>query len=409
MFGFCEKSKGAISVFLTLILLPTLLLGGLTTDAARIYMSKVVISDAGEMAMNAGLAQYETELHDEYGLFSMEKTPEDMEDDLADFFNKSLNGKGLDGTEDYDKILDLITENFNAYNVEGSQIYKSEVEKQQIVEYMKYRAPVCLTEELLDKSTMGKDHVPDMLALTYYAGNYAHKSVQECAMEMQDTYVRLDRSIASLLDIIDKKVGLQNVVFFITSTGYTDTESPDLGLYRVPTGEFHLNRCAALLNMYLMATYGQGQYVEAYYDQQIYLNHKLIEEKQLNLADIQEKAAEFLIQFSGVNEVYSGKRLLLGSWTPDISMIRNSFHRKRSGDLLIDVLPGWSIVNENTSDHKVVRKAHIPSPLIFMGSGVKPAVINTPVTIDHIAPTVAHILRIRSPNACSVTPITDIR
>lgn len=151
MFGFCEKSKGAISVFLTLILLPTLLLGGLTTDAARIYMSKVVISDAGEMAMNAGLAQYETELHDEYGLFSMEKTPEDMEDDLADFFNKSLNGKGLDGTEDYDKILDLITENFNAYNVEGSQIYKSEVEKQQIVEYMKYRAPVCLTEELLDK------------------------------------------------------------------------------------------------------------------------------------------------------------------------------------------------------------------------------------------------------------------
>ena len=66
-----------------------------------------------------------------------------------------------------------------------------------------------LTEELLDKSTMGKDHVPDMLALTYYAGNYAHKSVQECAMEMQDTYVRLDRSIASLLDIIDKKVGLQ--------------------------------------------------------------------------------------------------------------------------------------------------------------------------------------------------------
>ena len=64
---------------------------------------------------------------------------------------------------------------------------------------------------------------------------------------------RLDRSIASLLDIIDKKVGLQNVVFFITSTGYTDTESPDQGLYRVPTGEFHLNRCAALLNMYLMA------------------------------------------------------------------------------------------------------------------------------------------------------------
>ena len=79
----------------------------------------------------------------------------------------------------------------------------------------------------------------------------------------------------------------------------------DTGIYRIPGGEFHLNRCATLLNMYLMATYGEGQYVEAYYDQQIYLNHKLLEDKQLNLTEIQEKSAEFLVQFSGVNKVYS--------------------------------------------------------------------------------------------------------
>ena len=66
-----------------------------------------------------------------------------------------------------------------------------------------------LTEELLEKSTIAKDEIPDLLALTYYAGNYNHKSTQECAMEMQDTYVRLDRSIAALLDLIDRKVGLQ--------------------------------------------------------------------------------------------------------------------------------------------------------------------------------------------------------
>ena len=137
-----------------------------------------------------------------------------------------------------------------------------------------------LTEELLEKSTIAKDEIPDLLALTYYAGNYNHKSTQECAMEMQDTYVRLDRSIAALLDLIDRKVGLHNVVFCITSTGYADPEAPDLGLYRIPGGEFYLNRCATLLNMYLMATYGEGQYVETYHNQQIYLNHKLIENKQ---------------------------------------------------------------------------------------------------------------------------------
>ncbi len=44
---------------------------------------------------------------------------------------------------------------------------------------------------------------------------------------------------------------------------------------------------AALLNMYLMATYGEGKYVETYHNQQIYLNHKLLEQKQLNLTEVQ--------------------------------------------------------------------------------------------------------------------------
>ena len=266
-----------------------------------------------------------------------------------------------------------------------------------------------LAEEALNKSSIGMDDITDLLALTYYAGNYAHKSVQECAMEIQDTYVRLDRSIENLLEALDKKVGLQNVLIFVTSTGYTDSESADSGLYKIPGGEFYLNRCAALLNMYLMATYGEGKYVEAHHNQQIYLNHKLLEKKELNLAEIQQKSAEFLMQFSGVNEAYSANRLLLGSWTPEIHKIRNGYHRKRSGDLVIDVLPGWTIVNENGGENKVVRHSYIPSPLIFMGHSVKPAIIQTPVTIEHIAPTLAHFMRIRAPNACTSAPITDLR
>mgnify|MGYP000037816396 FL=1 len=197
-----------------------------------------------------------------------------------------------------------------------------------------------VTEDLLDKSNIGKDDITDLLAITYYAGNYNHRSTQECAMEMQDTYARLDQSIARLLDMLESKVGLQNVLLCIASTGYADPDGADIGIYRIPGGEFHLNRCATLLNMYLMATYGEGQYVEGFYNQQIYLNHKLIEEKQLNLAEIQQKSAEFLVQFSGVNKVYSAYQLLLGSWAPQMEHIRNGFHRHRSGDLIIEVYAG---------------------------------------------------------------------
>lgn len=262
-----------------------------------------------------------------------------------------------------------------------------------------------LAARLLEKSGIGRDGIPDLLALTYYAGNYNHRSTRECAMEMQDTYTRLDRSIATLLELIDKQVGLQNTIVCITSTGYADPEPADTGIYRIPGGEFHLNRCATLLNMYLMATYGAGLYVEAYYAQQIYLNHKLLEDKQLDLTDILEKSAAFLVQFSGVDKVYTSHQLLLGSWSPQIDPVRNSYHRKRSGDLVVEVLPGWTIVRDNGADSRVVRSAETPAPLILMGGGIKAEIIRTPVSTDRIAPTLTKVMRIRAPNGCKASPL----
>ena len=222
---------------------------------------------------------------------------------------------------------------------------------------------------------------------------------------MQDLYARMDRSLATLLNMLDRRIGLSNILFCVASTGYVDNSIPDLDLYRIPGGEFHLNRCATLLNMYLMATYGEGQYVEAYYDQQIYLNHKLIEDKQLNLTEVQEKTAGFLVQFSGVNEVYSAHRLLLGSWSPRTDLIRNGFHRLRSGDLLIGVLPGWTIIQEDGADIHTVRAAGTPTPLILLGPGIGAEMIRVPVRATSIAPTLSGAMRIRAPNASSEAPL----
>lgn len=198
------KNRGTISVFLTIILVPVLLLGGMTTDAARIGMSKVVISDAGEMAMNAGLAQYNEELHDEYGLLVMDQSPESMQSDLEKYFNGSLNGTGLPGTEDYKKILDLLTKNFEAINVQGSEIYQTEVEKQQILEYMKYRAPVCLAELVLKKLNELKD--TKKMAEAMNKQMEFGKAMEDCQNEFKKAKEALD-----VLDGVIKSLDSQKV------------------------------------------------------------------------------------------------------------------------------------------------------------------------------------------------------
>ncbi len=266
-----------------------------------------------------------------------------------------------------------------------------------------------LVQACLNGTSIGQDLVPDLLSLSYYAGNYDHKPVMESPLEMQDAYVRLDAHLAELLEMIDRRVGLNNTLIFVTSTGYSDSEPVDEPQYRIPNGEFHITRCVALLNLYLAAIYGEGIYVEAHHEQEIYLNHKLIEQKQLNLPEILERSSEFLVQVSGVKNVYSSQRLLLGSWTPEIEKAKNSYHASCSGDLWIEVLPGWTVVREHSLDTKVVRNIYTSSPFFLMGWNVRPEIIHTPIKVGHIAPTLAHFMRIRAPNASALPPMTDIR
>ena len=158
--------------------------------------------------------------------------------------------------------------------------------------------------------------------------------------------------------------------------------------------------------MYLMALYGQGQYIEAYYGDEIYLNHKLLETKQLSLAEVLERCQELLLQSAGVKDVYTSQRLLLGAWTPGISRIRNSYNPKCSGDILVQVAAGWHLVNEETQEDVMVRDSYFPFPLIFMGNEVVAETIDTPVTTDCIAPTLSQVMRIRAPNACTTAALT---
>lgn len=195
MSKFFYKTRGAISVFLVIVLLPVLLFGGMVTDAARIFCSKVVISDAGEMAMNAALAQYNQDLLDEYGLLVMDSDPASYEENIKEFFERSLSAAGLPDEEEYAHLLDLIAEDVHAYAVVGSEIYRSEVERQQIIEYMKYRAPVCLVDMILEKLDVMKDTQKKVEAVE------SEMEFAEAMKDCQDAMVEAYNALNDLRDI----------------------------------------------------------------------------------------------------------------------------------------------------------------------------------------------------------------
>jgi hypothetical protein len=254
----------------------------------------------------------------------------------------------------------------------------------------------------ITSTAMGADDVSDMISITLSATK-PDGNMTDWQTEMESVYMQLDNTLGRLITGIEKAVGKERVLFVVTSTGYADDTPGDLSPYRIPTGTFYINRTANLLNMFLSAVYGEGRYIETCFGNQMYVNHKLLEQKRISISELLQRSQDFLVQNAGVADVFTAERLLAGN--NDILKLRNGFSPTLSGDIIIKVAPGWRLLNEDTQETFYSRTGFIPFPIIFYGAGTEAEHVAIPVTTDRIAPTIAKSIRIRAPNACTAEPL----
>ena len=267
-----------------------------------------------------------------------------------------------------------------------------------------YKTTACMNDEInemakayLESSLAGKDDIADCLSLTYYAGNYDGKSMEERPIEIQDMYVRLDRNIADLLNYVDRRIGLENVVISIASTGYVIEDSEDGAKYRLPSGTIYMDRIKGLLNVYLSAQFGKGDYVEGVYGSQLYLNRKAIERMKLDKLDVVSHTVEFLKSVDGVEDVFTIYRLG-GMLSPEMQYVKNGYNPSSSGDVWLRLMPGWKVVTDVASEANMIYRTPVMFPIIIYGCGVKGEVVESMTPANMLAAEMARILHIRRPN-----------
>lgn len=257
--------------------------------------------------------------------------------------------------------------------------------------------------QCLKYNSMGKDDITDMLFITYDART-SYKDDKKKNHSTQTIYAQLDYTIGRLISNIENAIGNGNVLFVISGTGYRENDDTVYGKYKIPSGTFYINRTSNLLNMYLGAIYGREQYIEACFYNQIYFNVKLIDQKRISMSDILSRSQIFLMQNSGVQNVYTSESLLTANDARS-EKIRNGFNIFNCGDLIIETAPGWELVNEENQQKYISNICFTPFPVIFYGTGKGPKRIEEPITTDRIAPTISKNIQIRAPNACSSFPL----
>lgn len=158
---FIKKTKGAIAVFLTLIMLGMVVFEGVLIDTSRLMAAKTVTSGAGDLALNSAMTNYDKVLYEVYGLFATAKDEADLEVKVNEYFNRTLQGAGIDGSlEDISNMLNLVVTSGGSVSltgVPGSELTNSDVIGNQILEYMKFRAPVNIGFGFLEKIESFKD------------------------------------------------------------------------------------------------------------------------------------------------------------------------------------------------------------------------------------------------------------
>lgn len=266
---------------------------------------------------------------------------------------------------------------------------------------------LALARQLIARHELGADQTPDLLNICLDASRHLTEVYGPESIEVEDTFYRLDRDLAQFLDFLYAQVDPADCLVVLTSDhGSSDAYDRD----GEPAERFSAQQFRVIVNGFLNVRYGTGAWVQRYQDRSLYLNRTLIYERNLDLGKVQNEVAVFATQFGGVAHALSATALASGYFGSGYAMrMQNSFYARRSGDVLINLLPGRIEEQENVCSSSGSMYGYDTRVLLLFCGGDLPAARHRrEIDATAVAPTLARLLGIAAPDASEGAPLTEI-
>ena len=172
MFRFVLKRRGAISVFLVVVLVPMLVMSATMVDVSRVNLGNAMAVSAGDLTANTVLTNYDYQLKKMYGLLASSNNTKDFLDKMEGFYCDTIMAGGIDkdtattwakqlrgnvSSTDLQNIA--VEENSFKLNVlqgKNGSLMNPAITKTQIVNFMKYRGPVNMGTSIFDAVNLFK-------------------------------------------------------------------------------------------------------------------------------------------------------------------------------------------------------------------------------------------------------------
>tara|TARA_R110001592_G_scaffold246255_1_gene507943 strand:- start:2758 stop:4383 length:1626 start_codon:yes stop_codon:yes gene_type:complete len=257
---------------------------------------------------------------------------------------------------------------------------------------------------------LGKDDITDFLTISFSSTDYVGHQFGPMSIEIEDTYLRLDRELSELLTLLETQFKKEEILIFLTADHGAVNVPQYLMDNHIPAGYFDMKSAAKDLSRKCKAQFGVDSLIRNISNSHVFLDYKRIEVNKLNQNKIENAIASWLLGYKGVAQTLTRNSLKNTKFNEGIaSIIQRGFNQNRSGDVLFTLKSGWIMAGYSTgTTHGSPYQYDTHVPLLWYGAGILKGETKSKVVIPDIAATLAVILNIQAPSACTGEPIKEI-
>ena len=269
-------------------------------------------------------------------------------------------------------------------------------------------AMLAFAREVVVHNKMGGDAVPDMLNIVLDTPRLISNRFGPESVEYEDMLYRLDRDLESFLSFLATQVATPEQLLIVLTSDHGT--SPSYNATSEARERFNVRQAEVITNAFIGSIYGNGDWILGCIDRAIYLNHNLIMDKGLSLEKIQNDVATFVMQLRGVSQAVTAESMRGSYFGSGYGRkIQNGFYPRRSGDVVLNLMPEWIEEREQTrSMSGSMYRYDTQVPLIIYGASCKAQLRNDKIDMTSLAATEAEMLGITAPSAAEGEEITII-
>lgn len=266
-------------------------------------------------------------------------------------------------------------------------------------------------QQAVENYKLGQGDVTDFLTINCASTDYVGHMYGPNSIEVEDTYLRLDKDLSDFFEMLDQKLGKGQYLVFLSADHGAAHNVDFMAKHNLPADTWNSNPLKDSLNKMLATKFGTPNLIRAIKNYQVNFDLDKIDAQTLDFEKIKKETIAYLLRQPNITQAIDIAAVGASAVPEPLkSMVANGYYFKRCGAIQIILNPGYYEGSGRTgTTHGTWNPYDTHIPLVWYGWHIKSGKSNKHANMTDIAPTIAALLQIQMPNGCVGNVIEEIK